>query len=440
MEFLPWGAVGLSSFLIFQARLSALRLDCLMRRFSSFRVSYSSVMFYLYILFRVTGRTRGLIVVPPRVKSARNTFIAVVLILGATLAIEWGSTISWLGEHIGVDLKNLEPDAKAAAQGQLRLAAIQLAVAVGALMAIFYTARTYRLTRRGQVTDRFTKALERLSSEKEYVRIGGILALGQILHDARDQSEDAQTVLQNYLVNHTPEAPAEWPDAGATTTSLPAEVQTAVDALGTATRHADFRLRLSNRTLTRLDLRGIQLVSADLSRSDFRRADLEGANLWGTNLFHADLRRCDLRNALFVNANLRGARLQQSRISHTSFAGALLKYAVFSDEGTYWSSEETSFRHANLTGAILRNFHFVDCDFRDADLGGANLSGATFERCRLARADLTGTDLHGADLRGSLGIVREQLKEAKTNTRTQFPSYLGPTENLGLSGSPSPPD
>lgn len=410
-----------------------------MRRFSSIRPSHTLVTVRLYILFRLTGRTRGLFIAPPRVKSrARHIFIAIAATIGVTLSVTlgtWSATANWFNEHIGVDLSGLKPDAKAAAQGQLRLAVIQSAVAVGALLALIYTARTYRLTRRGQVTDRFTKALERLSSEKEYVRVGGILALVQILHDAPDQSEDAQTVLQNYLVNHTPEAPAEWPDVEASTTSLPPEVQTAVDALGTATRRADFRLRLPNRTLTGLTLQEIQLVSADLSGSDFRRADLQGANLWGANLLQADLRRCELRHALFINATLRGAQLQQSQISHTSFAGALLKHAAFSDDKTFWSAEGTSFRHANLTGAIMINFHFVDCDFRDTDLGGADLRGVTFERCRLTGADLSGAELRGADLRGAMGLTRAQLEGARTDTRTQVPSDL-----VGLLGAPSPPD
>ena len=50
------------------------------------------------------------------------------------------------------------------------------AIVVGA--GLLYTARNYRLSRRGQVTDRFTIALERLGSSELYVRIGGVHALG----------------------------------------------------------------------------------------------------------------------------------------------------------------------------------------------------------------------------------------------------------------------
>ncbi|WP_189190926.1 hypothetical protein [Streptomyces albiflavescens] len=50
------------------------------------------------------------------------------------------------------------------------------------------------MSRRGQVTDRFTKALERLGSEARYVRIGGVLALEQIVQGAPEQATHAAQV------------------------------------------------------------------------------------------------------------------------------------------------------------------------------------------------------------------------------------------------------
>jgi aspartyl-tRNA synthetase len=39
-----------------------------------------------------------------------------------------------------------------------------------------YTARNFTLSREGQVTDRYTKAIEQLGSDKPDVRTGGIYA------------------------------------------------------------------------------------------------------------------------------------------------------------------------------------------------------------------------------------------------------------------------
>jgi len=44
--------------------------------------------------------------------------------------------------------------------------------------------RTFELTEQGQVTDRYTKAIEQLGSDKLDVRIGGIYALERIARDS----------------------------------------------------------------------------------------------------------------------------------------------------------------------------------------------------------------------------------------------------------------
>src|SRR5664280_1939441 len=62
------------------------------------------------------------------------------------------------------------------------LAAI-LAV-LGAGVGLAYTARTYRLSREGHLTDRYTRAVEQLGSDKIEVRLGGIYALERLMRDS----------------------------------------------------------------------------------------------------------------------------------------------------------------------------------------------------------------------------------------------------------------
>ena len=53
---------------------------------------------------------------------------------------------------------------------------------------LVFTARTYRVAREGQITDRFSKAIEHLGSDKLDLRLGGIYALERIARDSvRDQ-------------------------------------------------------------------------------------------------------------------------------------------------------------------------------------------------------------------------------------------------------------
>jgi hypothetical protein len=53
--------------------------------------------------------------------------------------------------------------------------------------------RTFELTEQGQVTDRYTKAIEQLGSDKLDVRIGSIYALERV---ARDSARDHPTVME----------------------------------------------------------------------------------------------------------------------------------------------------------------------------------------------------------------------------------------------------
>ncbi|MFD5265264.1 pentapeptide repeat-containing protein [Streptomyces sp. NPDC058335] len=353
--------------------------------------------------------------------------MVIAAILGLYILMQVGFMTNFthrVNASIGVDLERLAPDAKAAAQGQLRLALIQSIAAAGAAFALIYTARNYQLTRRGQVTDRFTKALERLSSDKQYVRIGGVLALEQILHDAPDQSQDAQTVLQNFLLEHTPRAGDEWAETPEPGESMAPEVQTALNALGKASRYAALRVRLEGRSLVSLDFRRLDLMSADFNRSDLRGSDMEKAHLWGVNMNSADLRRCDMRGAVFVTASFRKAQLQYARTENACFAYAFMKYARFTDVGDDWATREVDFRHATLTASRMEGMRFMDCDFRHADLSGASLQGAVLSNCQLNKANLSGANFCGADLSSVKGLKRRQIASAKTDEETRLPADL----------------
>ena len=169
-----------------------------------------------------------------------------------------------------------------------------LVISVGGALVVgtglLYTARNYRLSRRGQVTDRFTIALERLGSSELYVRIGGVHALEHVMRDSADHHDDVIEVLTEFIRDRTPRRGRQsdrqaWmhPVTGSVPDLPPRptpDIQAALTALG----HRPNRPERQRIDLTGLHLSRAQLVDADLTGARLSGAELRGADLTGAYL------------------------------------------------------------------------------------------------------------------------------------------------------------
>ncbi|MGW2342580.1 pentapeptide repeat-containing protein [Streptomyces sp. NPDC001661] len=307
----------------------------------------------------------------------------------------------WRGPYV-LDAKYLDraklADGSAALVTGLRTALVGLAAALGAGVALLYTARTYRLSHRGQITDRFTKALERLGSPDIYVRVGGVLALEQIVQDAPEQAAtDAARVLGHFIRQRTPRTRSS--PAHADEETLPdqpdADVQAALTALTRPEprKYVDFR--------EEIDLRDLHLAGADFRWADLTECDMEGVNLAGANLFRANLTGACLTSANLTKAWLTRVEaplvlLHEADLSDASLDGALLVQAGLCD--------------ARLTRASLK-----DVKLLGADLRGAFLKKADLRRAWLTGADLAGAILAGANLHDVRGLTAQQMASVATD-------------------------
>ena len=149
------------------------------------------------------------------------------------------------------------------------------------------------------MTDRYTKAIEQLGSDKLDVRIGGIYALERIARDSAIDHPAVMEVLSAFIREHAREEyPGPegliWPD-----------VQAALTVVGRRDEKRDIReIDLSEARLGFAKLAGAKLAGANLSCVDFTRADLygailsrafmDGADVDQAILFHAHLNEVDL--------------------------------------------------------------------------------------------------------------------------------------------------
>jgi hypothetical protein len=162
----------------------------------------------------------------------------------------------------------------------------------------------------------------------------------------------------------------------------------------------------------KVDLRGLYAEGGFFGNIDLRGADLVWANVKDSNFEEANLQNADLRDAHFERARLTGANLAS----------------------------------AHLNGAYLNGAHL-----RGADLTRANLCDAVLTSATLDHAVLTGADLGGSDLRRASGLIQMQVDAAgrgdwntklpagiiapkswpiSPRLRVWFTGVLGPTETV----------
>ncbi|MEJ3742547.1 pentapeptide repeat-containing protein [Actinomycetes bacterium KLBMP 9797] len=184
-----------------------------------------------------------------------------------------------------------DPKERADAVNAVRQSIIGSLAGLGALAAIVFTARNYLLSREGQVTDRFTKAVSQLASERTDERIGGAYALERVMIDSPRDHYTVIEVLSAFVREHA-KLPAVQPASDETT----ADVQAALTVLGRRPERPQ------------LEPRPINLIRTWLPRADLRDGRLRGVVLCGANLRGADLIRTQLQGAHLDGADLRDTK------------------------------------------------------------------------------------------------------------------------------------
>jgi hypothetical protein len=187
------------------------------------------------------------------------------------------------------------------------------------------TQEELRITREGQITERFTRAIDQLgkvddNGQKLFeIRIGGIYALERIAKESEEDYWPIMEVLTAYVRQHAPLQPeeaqqgeedqgvekSEEDSGGITRESEPTEVPAPapdIQAIITVLRRLSSSFRHGEPKP--LDLHETNLWGADLSEADLSEANLTGANLTGANLTGADLRRANRSGADLTEAQL----------------------------------------------------------------------------------------------------------------------------------------
>jgi uncharacterized protein YjbI with pentapeptide repeats len=356
-----------------------------------------------------------------------------IVALAVSVALIWPVTDLIAAHDVGLIADPKRAAALQTAREAVRTQLLTLGAGVFAAGALVYTARnfslsrgtlavtqrsvelteegqrlTFEFTQEGQVTDRYTKAVEQLGSDKLEVCIGGIYALERI---ARDSARDHPTVMEVLAAFIRERSKEQWPLPELAGDALPArstrpDVQTAITVIGRRDCSHD-RPRHGSIVLGGATLPGADLTGADLSGSDLTGinlgpvmstripANLSGANLSGANLSGAYLVGATIGPAKLPGkdgltpANLSGADLSRANLTEAFLPGADLSGADLN---------QANLTGAHLSGANLTDAELLAADLRPADHKNVSLTGAHLDRAKLSNAKLDHADLDSAYL------------------------------------------
>jgi hypothetical protein len=277
-----------------------------------------------------------------------------------------------------------------------------LATAAGlaAVVELGFAARTFYLSRRGQVTDRYAKAVALLASDTMAERVGAVYALEHVMRESAVDHDTVVSLLAAFVRERAPagiqSAPVGPVGAGAPKQEergVPStDVQTALTVLARRPDRTERQyLHLSRTHLDRTDL-----TDAKLNRANLTDADLTGAVLFRAKLNRANLTDADLTGAALIRAALTGAALTRAHLIRADLTRAHLIRAVLSG--------------ADLTRAKLNRANLTDADLtratlRDTFLTGADLTGAVVDATQLTGAVLDESTTLDAALRAALSEV-----------------------------------
>jgi hypothetical protein len=242
------------------------------------------------------------------------------------------------------------------------------------------TSNQLELSRDGQLTDRYSRAVEQLGSDSPEVRLGGIYALERLMRDSPADQPTIVEVLAAFVRSHAARRPSPSlapattlarDDIRAAAARRPVDLVAALTVIGRRDTRQDTQRTAFDPSYSVLDL-----SHSDLDGLNLRGVRLRGANLNGTSLIGSSLNGADLSGASLISVDLTDAKVQLANLSCASMIGA------------------------KLTGT---------------DLSGSNLSGVALGGATLSGANLTNTNLTGANfgfegprLTGTTGSPRPQ--------------------------------
>lgn len=261
--------------------------------------------------------------------------------------------------------KNYDPLEVAKLENEYRKTMAQIIGGTVILVGLYFTWQQITLTNKqlnisyeGQISERFTRAIDQLGSEKLEVRVGGVYSLGQVGNFSKNDHLAVLQTLSSFVREHAKNKkliPYKRPENTIIidikpgkkvykgnlilkeTPRLRADIYAALNVI--KRRKEEYRKEERN-TLNfgKVDIRGADLSEGHFERSIFCFSNLRKVKFLKTHLENADLRYTSLHNTDFTGAYLNGTDFSYSVLHDANFNGVNLSMA----KGLTWKQLKTA--------------------------------------------------------------------------------------------------
>jgi Pentapeptide repeats (8 copies) len=196
----------------------------------------------------------------------------------------------------------------------IRDVALKFYAGFGALIAGFFTIRTYRLSVRTRRSESFIKAIDQIGSEDVLERVGGIYGLGILLRaaDPRDDYWRLMDILSAIVRRYAARKDGPSPEY------IPLDVEAALNVIGRRRTVIQRDEPDASTDLNSTDLSNAYLVGMRFEWAYFGYAILNGANFRDAYLNAADFNGAEMKQAQLHGANLTEANISQDQVDSAS--------------------------------------------------------------------------------------------------------------------------
>ncbi|MEO1582129.1 MAG: hypothetical protein AAFR91_09775 [Pseudomonadota bacterium] len=234
----------------------------------------------------------------------------------------------------------------ASLENEYRKTILQIIAGTAVAIGLYLTYKRIKVTEDGQVTERFTKAIEHLGSKQPSICIGGIYALERIAKDSPKDHWMVMEILSSYIrenssleTNNPNTSQGDFFDPLSNPSSysknkIEASIQSALSVILRRNTKNDQRG-------SQIDLRNCFLSGCTISNASMDNLIIEGSHMTNSVIENTTFENISLTNVKFNNSNINNVNFIKIRCENFEMQNSVINKMNI-DQCNFYASDFTS--------------------------------------------------------------------------------------------------